>query len=322
MRTANADGAVSYQPSLTPLSPLPRNFYRHPTNMIVREISQRVPAEFEKYKGNVFSQRGEDGVIEYVLRKMRITEGYFVEFGAWDGKHLSNCANLAQHGWGGCFVEGDGDRFRDLVRNYGDNDKIDKVNCFIVPEGENSLGTVLSRVGAPREFEILSIDIDGNDYLIWESLVAHSARLVVIEYNPTIPANLVVIQDGQDQVSFGSSLAALWELASRKGYRLVAATDWNAFFVKEEDCDRFEISSYAPWDLKDTAFETHLFHGYNGQIKLAGYRALLWHGVAIEESKVQVLPERLQRFPDGQDTEYLHDLSRFKDESKGSDSAS
>lgn len=280
--------------------------------MITRTISQRVAVEYEKFKRDVFSQRGEDGVIDYFLKKMGINTGYFVEFGAWDGKHLSNCANLAQQGWNGCFIEGDSERFRDLVSNYGDNDKVKALNRFITPKGDNSLDSVLTGIGAPRKLDVLSIDIDGYDYAVWEHLVNFDARLVIVEYNPTIPANVVHIQDEYDQTCFGNSLAAFWDLGLKKGYRLIATTDWNAFFASNEDCEKFDIPSYAPWEIKDTTFETYLFHGYNGQIKLAGSQMLVWHGVPMSEAAFQVLPRSLQRIPVAQSAEFFCELDRFK----------
>jgi len=282
--------------------------------MTTRTISQRVPAEYEKFKRNVFSQRGEDGVIDYFMKKMGIDKGYFVEFGAWDGKHFSNCANLAQQGWSGCFIEGDAERFRDLLSNYGDSNKIKAVNRYIKPKGDDSLDAILAlaEIGAPSELQVLSIDIDGYDYAIWEHLVNFNPRLVIVEYNPTIPASVVHIQDEYDQTCFGNSLAAFWDLGLKKGYRLIATTDWNAFFISNEDCEKFGIPSYAPWEIKDTTFETYLFHGYNGHVRLAGSQMLVWHGVPMSEAAFQVLPLSLQKIPVGQSTEFFSELDRFK----------
>ncbi|MBU1312781.1 MAG: hypothetical protein KJ947_07840 [Alphaproteobacteria bacterium] len=282
--------------------------------MTTRVISQRLTAEYELHKRNVFSQTGEDGIIEYFTKKIGVEAGYFVEFGAWDGKHLSNCAYLAQKGWSGCFIEGDSERFLDLVSNYGDNDRIAKLNRFVMPQGEDSLDFLLPTVGAPSSIDVLSIDIDGYDYAVWEQLKRHLPRLVVVEYNPTISANVVYIQDEHDQTCFGNSLAAFWELALSKGYRLVATTDWNAFFLSEQDCREYGIPDYAPWELHDNKFETYLFHGYNGQVKLAGDQTIVWHGVNIPEQKVQILPKSLQKIPVGQPDEFFTALAKFKED--------
>lgn len=284
--------------------------------MTTHVISQRVTAEYEKYKKDVFSQTGEDGLIEYFLSKMGAQAGYFVEFGAWDGKHLSNCAYLAQKGWRGCFIEGDSNRFNDLVRNYEGNKKIDTLNCFVMPEGERSLDALLPTVNAPKNIDVLSIDIDGYDYAIWEKLRAFKPKLVVVEYNPTIPANVVHVQQEHDQTCFGNSLAAFWDLALNKGYRLIASTDWNAFFISLEDCINYGIPDYTPWQLKDTKYETQMFQGFNGQIRLVGDKTMLWHGIPMYEEKFQVLPEKLRKIPVGQPDAFFHELERFKKKHK------
>jgi hypothetical protein len=120
------------------------------------------------------------------------------------------------------------------------------------------------------------------------------------------------IQDEYDQTCFGNSLAAFWELGLKKGYRLIATTEWNAFFALGEDCEQFGIPSYTPWEIKDTSFETYLYHGYNGQIKLEGSQMLVWHGVPMREADFQVLPPALQKIPVGQSAEFFSELDRFK----------
>lgn len=281
--------------------------------MQVKIINQKIHAEHDDYKFNIYSQNGEDGLIKFFNEKMNVKNGYFVEFGAWDGRHLSNCANLAEHGWSGCFIEGDQKRFQDFLVNYKNNEKIVGVNRMVSPSGEASLDSILFNVGAPKLIDILSIDIDGFDYLIWESLLKHDARLVVVEFNPTIPANVSVIQDEVGGTCFGNSLAALWELGVLKGYELVACTALNAFFIRSDDCKKFKIPGYKPWELKDLEFETFLFHGYNGNVKLAGHGGLVWHGIQYDEEKFQILPRRLQLLPAGQEDSYFIELGQFKD---------
>jgi hypothetical protein len=280
--------------------------------MRTRVVSQRIEVEFDAHKFNIHSQCGEDGLIEFFIKKMKVELGYFVEFGAWDGRHLSNCANLADKGWSGCFIEGSPERYKDLLLTYDNNEKINPVNCFVSPDGDNSLDVILTKVKTPRLIDVLSIDIDGYDYLVWESLREYDVRLVVIEFNPTIPSNVVVVQEELGDKCFGNSLAALWELGATKGYSLVATTGWNAFFVRVEDCKVFGIKTYKPWEIKESLYETYFFHGYNGQVKLAGHGGLLWHGVPFNEEKFQVLPKSLQKLPVGQDEGYFVALQRLK----------
>lgn len=261
---------------------------------------------------NVHSQCGEDGVIEYLLGLAGVETGYFVEFGAWDGKHLSNSAWLAEKGWSGCFIEGDTARFQDLLRNYEGNQNVAKLNAYVGSSGQNSLDALLRSVDAPVDVTVLSIDIDGNDYHVWEALKDHSALLCVIEFNPTIPAHVGFVQDNEPTLNFGNSLAALWDLGRTKGYSLVAATDWNGFFMPQSVCEKFGIPTYSPEQVKSRKYEAAIFHGYNGKIAVGGETSLVWHGVQFDESDFQILPSVLQELPAGQSPEYYAALDTFK----------
>ena len=70
-----------------------------------------------RFRSNVYSQNGEDGIIGEILRRLNIQKGTFIEFGAWDGVHFCNSRHLVEQGWDGIFIESDNDRFKDLVKN-------------------------------------------------------------------------------------------------------------------------------------------------------------------------------------------------------------
>ena len=280
--------------------------------MRLKILPQQLNCPFDEHRFNVHSQCGEDGVIKYLLGLAGIDKGYFVEFGAWDGKHLSNCAWLAEQEWEGCFIEGDTKRFEDLHSNYGENCNVSTLNAFVRSSGEDALDKLLDRVHAPKEITVLSIDIDGNDYRVWEALAEHSALLCVIEFNPPIPALVALVQDDDPALNFGNSLAALWELAVQKDYSLVAATDWNAFFMSTAVCQKFSIPSYTPNEVKNIQYESALFHGYNGQMMVSGYTELVWHGVPFDSAEFQILPKQLQELPVGRDKAYYEALEVFK----------
>ena len=78
-----------------------------------------------------FAQNNEDKIIIDLFLKKNIKNGVFIEFGAWDGVHLSNCKLLADHNWSGFFIEGNSLRFEDCKKNYTDNNKIKVLNKFI-----------------------------------------------------------------------------------------------------------------------------------------------------------------------------------------------
>jgi hypothetical protein len=126
----------------------------------------------------------------------------------------------------------------------------------------------------------------------------YKPKVVVIEFNPTIPTDVRFVQPPDASVSQGSSLSSLVELGTRKGYELVSVLQFNAFFVRREYYERFQIESNLPHVLRtDSSYITHLFSGYDGTIFLAGNCRLPWHNLALKASKVQHLPRFLRTFP-------------------------
>src|SRR5262249_37731492 len=153
-------------------------------------------------------------------------------FGAWDGQHLSNtCALIDDAGYQGVLIEADPDKFRDLQKRQAVQPRIHAVQRFVEFEGRNTLDAILAETPIPPKFDVLSIDIDGNDYHIWDSLQVYRPKLVVIEHNPTIPNEVDFVQARDMRVQQGSSLTAMARLANSKGYRLVHATTCNGIFV-------------------------------------------------------------------------------------------
>ena len=187
----------------------------------------------------VFSQNGEDGVIAEIFRRIGTTDRYFVEFGIGNGSE-GNCVFLADVlGWSGLFMEGSGTHYSGLQRKYANRDAVATVQAVVRPDTINAL---FRAADVPETFDLLSIDIDGNDYWVWEALAAFSPRVVVVEYNGLLSNDACLVQpynphsawEGTD--FYGASLGALRSLAKRKGYVLVHTelSGTNAFFVQDE----------------------------------------------------------------------------------------
>jgi hypothetical protein len=198
-----------------------------------------------------FSQNGEDGVIAEILARIGCGREFFVEFGVEDGRE-GNCVFLADVlGWNGLFIEADRAKCAALARKYSGVPGVTTLNVTVTPENIEGL---LAHAGAPSEPTVLSVDVDGNDYWIWQAVERYHPRVVVIEYNAGLPPGCQLVQprehafwDGTD--FFGASLWALCSLAERKGYRLVhtelAAT--NAFFVRGDlASERFPPADEVP----------------------------------------------------------------------------
>jgi len=184
----------------------------------------------------VYSQNGEDGVLAALLRCLGSGTRFFVEFGVGSGEQ-ANCVLLADHlHWRGVFIERDEHLFRQLERKYRRHRRVQTYREAVSP---GNVEAVFSQAGVPARFDVLSIDIDGNDYWVWEALARFRPRITIIEYNGglmperrlAMPRDDSHIWDATDY--FGASLGAYVKLAAGKGYELVhlEANGVNAFFV-------------------------------------------------------------------------------------------
>lgn len=184
-----------------------------------------------------YSQAGEDGLIEYMLSKLPTQNRWCVEFGAWDGRFLSNCFHLMKmHSYRGVLIEMDPNRFNDLVRNTEDMNVV-CLNRIVDFEPPNLLDEILHETDIPHDFDLLSIDIDGDDYFVWEALHEYTPKIVVIEMNVRNPPGLRQVNQQRSPFVWGvsgTSATSITELARAKGYALATITGCNAVFVRKE----------------------------------------------------------------------------------------
>lgn len=260
-----------------------------------------------RYARRNTSQEGEDGVIEEVFRRLGVTKGWCVEFGAWDGKFHSNTWGLVQeHGWSAVLIEPDDYAFDLLTKNYAG---LHNVHCFkelVHVDGPSSLDAILARSPIPYDFDLLVIDIDGNDWFIWQSLHQYHPRVVIIEINPFLPADINFVRWNDNQVKASASLAAVTELGRAKDYELICVVGGNAVFVRREDFTLFDIADNRPISMFRSRLDTKLFQGYDGTLFLAGNRKLVWRHqvrsdgkldhVEVTDADIQVLPDGLRVF--------------------------
>jgi hypothetical protein len=191
------------------------------------------------YELKVFSQNGEDGVLGELLRRTETpSPGFFIEFGAEDGVEL-NCALLADvFGWSGILLEADPEKHGRLHRKYAPSGRVQTRQTLVSP---TNVEPVLRDMGAPDEIDVLSIDIDGDDFWVWEAIGSIRPRIVVIEVNTHLDPRTAAVQplgagpwQGTDY--YGSSVEALRRLGVRKGFRFVHVdlTGNNLFFVRDD----------------------------------------------------------------------------------------
>jgi hypothetical protein len=210
-------------------------------------------SEFRRY-----SQNGEDGILLRIFSIIGTTDRRFVEIGSGDATEC-NTRNLWEGwGWSGLLVEGDPELA--AVADEGTPEHVVVRQCFVDAENIDQL---IRSSGVSGDIDLLSIDIDGNDYWVWRAIDAVSPRVVVIEYNaafgPEVSATVPYEPDRvadfgrslAERVYCGASLAALVRLGSEKGYALVGcdSSGVNAFFVRR-DClvqPLTEMEASAAW---------------------------------------------------------------------------
>lgn len=246
-----------------------------------------------EYARDITSQNGENGIVEKVLEVIGNNDKWCVEFGSWDGKRCSNSFDLIDSkGYSAVLIEGDRRRFRDLIETFKGNKKVIPVNSFVGFGENDNLDSILKKTGIPLDFDFLSIDIDGNDYHVWEAVRDYKPKVVVIEFNPTIQNSVEFVQPRDIRITQGSSILSMARLGKKKGYELVSCTTNNAFFVDAKYFDLFGISDNSVEELRlDHSLITHMFFGSDGTVFIRGCGVLPWQSITIKESEMQVLPK-------------------------------
>ena len=200
-------------------------------------------SEIIKSEFKVFSQFGEDGIINFITQNIKIKNKVFLEIGTENYEEANTRFLLENNNWSGAIIESDTDHVQFIKKqSYYWKNNLSVVNSFVTKENINSL---VAQTKLESQISLLSIDIDGNDYWIWEE-IAIKPDIVVIEYNSrfgkdksvTIPydKNFQRPSFGKKRIYFGASLFALKKLGEKKGYSLIASNSAgnNAFFLKKE----------------------------------------------------------------------------------------
>lgn len=210
---------------------------------------------------NVHSQCGEDGVLSRIFSTLNLESGTAVEFGAWDGVHLSNTALLRSRGWRTVLIEADAAKVTHL-RKLEDT-RTTVLHSFVEPQGQNSLDALLDGLGLAN-VDLVSIDIDGDDLNIFRQLSRRPA-VICIEFNPGIPPPHVFLNPPRTHK--GSSIAAIYEAAQEKGYALVYATYCNALLVRTPDADHF--AHYDPFHAFHLTHRPTVLCMFDGEFRVA-----------------------------------------------------
>jgi len=210
------------------------------------EKGEKLPPIWE-HGFRVFSQFDEDGIMVFLLGVIGIGPGKFVDIGGGDGIGASNCANLALNfGFHGLFIDKDLEQIEKGERFY----KRHPDTRLYPPKFQQTMvkrtnvNQIIREAGFEGEIDVLSIDIDGNDYWIWDAVECINPRIVVIETHVEFGMNSIVVPYDENYAwqrsvhpqYLGASPVAMTKLARRLGYRLVGANrfGFNAFYVRND----------------------------------------------------------------------------------------
>ncbi len=209
-----------------------------------RAVAALAPHELRKAEFSVFSQFGEDGILQFLVQRVPIEHDTFVEFGVEDYSESNTRFLLMHDNWRGLVLDG-GRSHIEFARRSGLSwrQHLDTVSAFVDRDNINGL---IGSAGIGGDIGLLSIDIDGNDLWVLEAIDVVSPRILVVEYNSTFgPQAAVTVPYDRgftraaahySHLYWGASLAGLDRVARRKGYRLVGANSAgnNAFWVRDE----------------------------------------------------------------------------------------
>lgn len=234
-------------------------------NQFIKEVRNLSDVEFQ-----VYSQWGDDGIIQWLIHQVEMPNKTFVEFGVQDFSEANMRFLLVNNNWEGFIMDGSEDNVN-YVRNDSINyhHHISSKSVFITRENINDL---LLKRPFKKDIDILSIDIDGNDYWIWKEITLTTPILVICEYNAvfglnpwTIPYQSDFIRDyaSDKMIYYGSSLQSLCDLAETKGYFFIGCNSAgnNAYFLRKDKIGNIKPLS-AEEGFEEAKFrETNVLNG-------------------------------------------------------------
>jgi hypothetical protein len=207
-------------------------------------LQDKIIKSLKETEFKVFSQWGDDGIIQYLVNYLDIEKKTFIEFGVEDYLESNTRFLLINNNWSGLIMDGSESHVSKIKNDeiYWKYDITAKA-AFITAENINQL---IAEEDINGEIGLLHVDIDGNDYWIWKALKVVEPIIMIVEYNSifgyersiTIPYkdDFVTSAAHFSNLYFGSSILSLCDLADERGYAFVGSNTAgnNAYFVKKE----------------------------------------------------------------------------------------
>tara|TARA_E500000178_G_scaffold92976_2_gene91938 strand:- start:4470 stop:5189 length:720 start_codon:yes stop_codon:yes gene_type:complete len=196
-----------------------------------------------------YSQNNEDIVVRELFKRLDKKVEWVCEFGAWDGKHLSNTFTfIANDNANAVLIEGDSTKFIKLEKRANTHSNITAINKFI--DNTNTLDSILAGTKITQNFDVLSIDIDSNDLDVWENLHSYDPICVVIEINNLIPPGIYKRHKDftQEEIenkgdTWLNSFSSTIDVGLKKGYTPIKHVGWNLIFIKNEYANQLGLNT-------------------------------------------------------------------------------
>jgi len=215
---------------------------------LVLDTKNNVYLNIQEAEFKVFSQWGEDGIVQYLINKLPIENEVFIEFGVEDYTESNTRFLLENDNWSGLVMDGSYENIKSIKKSeiYWKHDLVAK-EVFITRDNiDPIIDDFIQNNNFKKEIGLLSVDIDGNDYFIWDAIKSIDPIIVICEYNSvfgkkyscTVPYDEAFVRTKKhySNLYFGASIQALCKLAKLKGYEFIGTNknSVNAFFVKKE----------------------------------------------------------------------------------------
>ena len=229
------------------------------TNQIVekKEIKSLEEVEF-----SIFSQFGDDGIIQWLVHHLNIEHKTFIEFGVEDYSESNTRFLMMNNNWSGFVMDGDPENIKRLEAQYY-YWKYDLTSKAIFINKHN-INTLIAEQNFTQDVGLLHIDLDGNDYYIWEAIEVVTPAIVIVEYNSLFGSERPISIKYDDafirtnahysNLFWGSSIKSLYNLAIKKGYSFIGCNSGgnNAYFIRNDKLN----DTVRPVTLKDGYVES------------------------------------------------------------------
>lgn len=244
------------------------------------------------YEFKVYSQWGEDGIIDHLVARVPVTARSFVEFGVENYTEANTLFLLKHRYWRGLVIDGSHDNIATIKRTaeYWRYD-LRADASFITRDNIND---IITRNGLNGDLGLLSVDIDGNDYWVWEAITCVNPCIVVAEYNSlfgpvaklSTPYKDDFVRSEADHTNmyYGASIAALDHLAQAKGFSLVAGNSAgnNVFFVRNDLLGSLKRLTPQEAYVQAAFREAHSEHGEVLHLTFAERQAAIAHKPVVD----------------------------------------